>query len=189
MKTYLIIVLLLMNPNLYAQVSDSTLHHVFGAYVPKELLKLYFEEDHKTELTNDYLQALSFKIPLLNPIANQRINSSFGYRFHPLTGEMKKHQGIDLAGIKNQPIHAAADGRIIETGFHVFLGNYIKIQHLLGYESLYGHLSRIQVNLDDFVYQGQVIGQCGNTGRTTGVHLHFAILWEKQYLNPYSFIF
>lgn len=186
-----ITILLLFTQTIFSQTQDSTLEKLFENYDSEQIRQFMQASLGKdfNPITVAYLSDLSFKIPTLNPISNQKINSQYGYRIHPITGEMKKHHGIDIFGINGQPVYAAADGEIIEVGFNNFLGNYVKIKHLLGYESVYGHLQASLVQPKNDVYQGQIIGYCGSTGRTTGVHLHFAIRWKNEFLNPYPYIF
>jgi murein DD-endopeptidase MepM/ murein hydrolase activator NlpD len=188
---FTILFLLLMTKSTFSQIPDSTLENLFEGYEPeqlKQLLQANHRFDYKPSM-KEYIAELSFKLPNLNPISNQKINSQFGYRMHPITGEIKQHQGIDLAGKSGQAIHAAADGEITAIGFNSFLGNYVKIKHLLGFETVYGHLHESSVALNSMVYQGQIIGYCGSTGRTTGVHLHFAVLWKNEFQNPYFYVF
>ena len=189
---FMLLILILSEKNTFSQVPDSTLEGVFECFQPDQLRALA-QLNHRfnaNDLTHDYLSELRFKIPILNPISNQSVNSTFGYRIHPISGVIKKHQGIDLAGIKGQPIYAAADGIMIETGYHQFLGNFVKIKHLLNFVTTYGHLQDfVRIPDNSTVYQGQIIGYCGSTVRSTGVHLHFAITWKKEFLNPYHFVF
>lgn len=177
------------SPSTFGQIADSTLAIVFENLNHKQILELMQGKETHDEKKREYFMALSFKIPMLNPISNQKVSSAFGYRIHPITGEIKKHQGIDLPGRRWQNIYTAADGEVKEIGFNQFLGNFLKIKHLLGFETMYGHLQESTVALNSTVYQGQLIGYCGSTGRTTGVHLHFSILFEGAFINPYSFIF
>jgi murein DD-endopeptidase MepM/ murein hydrolase activator NlpD len=195
-KLFIMLTLILSEKNTLSQVPDSTLSSVFDRFQPEQLRALaqlnyrFNASDLTHDLTKDYLAELSFKIPILNPISNQRVNSTFGYRIHPISGAIKKHQGIDLAGVKSQPIYAAADGIMIETGYDQCLGNFVKIKHLFNFVTTYGHLQDIgSLPHNSEVYQGQIIGYCGSSGRTTGVHLHFAITWKNNFLNPYPFIF
>ena len=182
--------LFLVTPNfVFSQIPDTTLSLVFDNYPPAQILQLLANRTKDDNRIKDYLLELSFKIPSLNPVSNQKVTSRFGYRIHPITGEMKHHRGIDIDALHNQPVFAAADGGIVEVGYHQYLGNYVKIKHLLNYETIYGHLEAYIVEPNTHVYQGQIIGYCGSTGRTTGVHLHFSILWNHQFLNPHPFIF
>jgi murein DD-endopeptidase MepM/ murein hydrolase activator NlpD len=181
----------LMFQTAFSQIPDSTIEKIFENHRPDQIIRLIQLNENliQDEKLKKYITELTFRIPILNPIANQRITSKFGYRIHPITGEIKKHQGIDIDGLRRQKVYAAADGEIMEVGYQIFLGNYVKIKHFLGYETIYGHLAGFIVEPNTPVYQGQVIGYCGSTGRTTGVHLHFSILWRGSFLNPYSFIF
>jgi murein DD-endopeptidase MepM/ murein hydrolase activator NlpD len=97
---------------------------------------------------------------------------------------VKFHTGIDLKASLNQSVYATADGDVIEIGYQAGLGNFIKIKHLLGFETIYGHLNNINVAINDKVYQGQAIGFCGSTGSSTGVHLHYSVLRFKGFINP-----
>jgi murein DD-endopeptidase MepM/ murein hydrolase activator NlpD len=181
----------LMSQTTFCQIPDSTIEKAFKNHRPDQILRLIQLNENliQDETLKKYIIELTFRIPILNPIANQRITSKFGYRIHPIMGQIKKHQGIDIEGLRSQKVYAAADGVIVEIGYQHFLGNYVKIKHLLGYETIYGHLEEFIVEPNAQVYQGQIIGYCGSTGRTTGVHLHFSIIWLGSFLNPYSFIF
>lgn len=111
------------------------------------------------------------------PLAQRfRISSNFNLnRRHPITGRVQPHYGTDFATPTGTPVRAPADGRIIRRGWHPYGGNYIVIDHGQGYETRYLHLHRIQVNRGVEVKRGQIIGQTGNTGRSTGPHLHYEL--------------
>ena len=189
MKLLFALILVLFTRTTFCQIPDTTLIKLFEGFTPSQLLMFMSNDLETNELTKEYSVALSYKIPILNPVSNQKITSQFGYRIHPMTKELKKHEGIDMKAERGQAIYAAADGEVVEMGYHKFLGNYIKIKHLFGFMSVYGHLEATKVEIDSHIYQGQLIGFCGDSGRTTGVHLHFSIIHHGQYLNPYSFIF
>ena len=189
MKLFFVLILVLFTQTAFCQIHDTTLVEIFKGFTPSQLLKFVSNDLKTNELTKEYSIALSYKIPILNPVSNQKITSQFGYRIHPMTRELKKHDGIDMKAKRGQAIYAAADGEIVEIGYHQFLGNYIKIKHLLGFMSVYGHLEATKVEIDSHIYQGQLIGFCGDSGRTTGVHLHFSIIHKGQHLNPYFLIF
>jgi murein DD-endopeptidase MepM/ murein hydrolase activator NlpD len=103
------------------------------------------------------------------------LTSGFGYRRDPFTKEMHFHRGIDLAAPAGTTVRAALDGKVIVVGYDSVLGNYILIRHQISYSSLYGHLSQIWVKRGSTVTRGQRIGAVGNTGKSTGSHLHFEI--------------
>jgi murein DD-endopeptidase MepM/ murein hydrolase activator NlpD len=103
---------------------------------------------------------------------------------HPILKKRKFHAGIDWDARLNQSVYATADGEVIEVGYHSGVGNFIRIKHSLGFETIYGHLSSINIAIKDKIFQGQTIGFCGSTGMATGVHLHYEVLRFKQFVNP-----
>lgn len=115
-----------------------------------------------------------------------RLTSPFGYRADPFTGRRSFHSGIDLAAAEGTSIKAVLDGRVSETGFSRIFGNYIIITHSGGYQSLYGHLSKFKTKRGNYVTQGEIIGLVGNTGMSTGPHVHFSVYKNGKLLNPLS---
>ncbi len=112
------------------------------------------------------------------------ISSSFGYRPDPFSGIRKFHNGLDIANFTGTSIIAALDGRVIATGYNESAGNFVMMSHVSGYQSLYMHMDAIQVRKGQWVVEGQKIGTMGNTGYSTGSHLHFSIFrWGKP-INP-----
>ncbi|SFX49156.1 peptidoglycan DD-metalloendopeptidase family protein [Marinospirillum alkaliphilum] len=111
------------------------------------------------------------------PLAQRfRISSGFNLnRRHPITGRVQPHYGTDFATPVGTPVVAPADGRIIRRGWHPYGGNYLVIDHGQGFETRYLHLHRMYVNRGQDVRRGQQIGQTGNTGRSTGPHLHYEL--------------
>ncbi|MEL3907170.1 MAG: M23 family metallopeptidase [Treponema sp.] len=115
-----------------------------------------------------------------------RLTSPFGYRKDPFTGAKSFHSGIDLAAPTGTPVKATLDGRVVETGFNRIFGNYVIISHDRGYQSLYGHLHSVSAKRGQYVGQGAVIGTVGNTGYSTGPHLHLSIYKNGNMINPFS---
>ena len=115
-----------------------------------------------------------------------RLTSPFGYRSDPFTGARSFHSGVDLAAPTGTSVKATLDGKIAETGFNRIFGNYVIITHDRGYQSLYGHLSAIYVKRGQYITQGTVIGAVGNTGYSTGPHLHLSIYKNGRLINPFS---
>lgn len=111
------------------------------------------------------------------PLAQRsRISSSFNLnRRHPITGRVQPHYGTDFAVNVGTHVRAPADGRVLRRGWHPFGGNYVVIDHGQGFETRYLHLLRSQVTRGQDVKRGQLIGQSGNTGRSTGPHLHYEL--------------
>jgi murein DD-endopeptidase MepM/ murein hydrolase activator NlpD len=115
-----------------------------------------------------------------------RLASRFGWRIHPIFHTRKLHTGVDLASPKGTPIYAAGDGIVEKAGWSNGYGNFTLIKHVNGYETGYGHQSKIIVEAGDKVRQGQLIGYVGSTGNSTGPHLHFEIRINGNYVDPLS---
>jgi len=123
------------------------------------------------------------KLPFGFPVrGSYRSTSGFGPRW----GRM--HEGHDWAGATGTPIHATADGVVVHAGRQGGYGNLIKIRHDFGFETRYAHLSRIRVNVGERVSRGERIGDMGNTGRSTGSHLHYEIRIGGTAINPMKYI-
>ena len=150
------------------------------------------EIDPLTERANDVLGQLddlnlyriaAQKIPFGFPVrGNYRSTSGFGPRW----GRM--HSGHDWAGATGTPIHATADGVVTFAGRQSGYGNLIKIRHEFGFETRYAHLSRIRVEVGQRVSLGDRIGDMGNTGRSTGTHLHYEVRVGGEAINPLKYI-
>ena len=117
---------------------------------------------------------------------NYKINSPFGMRLHPILGHMKMHTGVDFAAPKGTPIRVAQNGVVVFSGEKGGYGNAVIVKHDQRYSSLYGHVSKLLVNVGDTVQQGQVIALVGDTGMATGPHLHFEIFEYGKRINPES---
>ena len=125
----------------------------------------------------------SDKLPLSMPVKSAfRYTSGFGARWG------RAHQGVDLAGPVGTPIMATGDGVVTFAGRQSGYGNLIKVEHALGTETRYGHLSKINVKVGQKVSRGSLIGAMGNTGRSTGPHLHYEVRVNGKAVNPMSFI-
>ncbi len=122
---------------------------------------------------------------LRSPLKFTRISSGFtSARFHPILGRYTAHFGIDYAAPVGTPVHAAGDGVVALAGWSGGFGNTIHLRHPNGYETLYGHLSRIFVHGGQRVSQGDAIGAVGTTGLSTGPHLDYRMMRGGTYLNP-----
>ncbi len=132
-------------------------------------------------------------IPAIQPLSNKdlkRIASGFGYRIHPIYKTWRMHTGIDFTAPIGTPLYATGDG-VIERikGKMSGYGKVVIINHGYGYESLYAHMSKIIVRPGEKVKRGQVIGYVGNTGRSTGPHVHYEIKKNGKPINPVHFFF
>jgi murein DD-endopeptidase MepM/ murein hydrolase activator NlpD len=121
------------------------------------------------------------------PINNARVTSSFsGARKHPVLGFTRAHRGVDFRAAHGTPIPAAGAGRVVQRGRDNGYGNFIRIRHNASYETLYAHMSRFVpgVGVGTQVRQGQPVGYVGNTGISTGAHLHYEIIKDGSRVNP-----
>ncbi len=120
---------------------------------------------------------------------NGRISSSFGMRRHPILGYVRMHKGIDIAAHYGSPVYAATDGVVQFAGRSSGYGNFVKLAHGGGFGTGYGHLSRILVRPGEHVRRGQQIAASGNSGLSTGPHLHYETYRNGVAVNPMSFSF
>ncbi len=131
----------------------------------------------------------AFKAPFAMPVkGNFRWTSGFGYRRDPKGAGTRMHEGTDMAGAYGLPVYATADGVVVHAGWDSGYGRLIKIKHEFGIETRYAHLSAIRVNVGDRVSRGDRIGDMGNSGRSTGTHLHYEIRIGGRAVNPMTFI-
>ena len=128
----------------------------------------------------------SKKFLMRKPVRNAVLTSGFGYRRHPLLGTLRPHLGVDWSGPIGTPVMATGDGTIEMADREGNYGNYIRIRHANGYKTVYAHLLRFAsgVATGVRVRQGQVIGYLGNTGMSTGPHVHYEVLINNQHTNP-----
>lgn len=127
--------------------------------------------------------------PDIYPVNKEsRLTSGYGYREDPFTGKRAFHGGIDLAVSENTEVVSCGSGKIVKAGHNRTNGNFIIIDHRNKYKSYYGHLSQLLVKKDDEVKKGQVIGLSGNTGMSTGPHLHFQITLDGKTIDPLTII-
>lgn len=122
------------------------------------------------------------------PTLSTRLTSNFGYRTDPFSGKAAFHAGIDIGGKIGDPVYAAAAGTVITSEASSSRGNYIVIQHPNGIQSWYLHLQKSVVAKGEQVTKGQNIGKLGNTGRSTGAHLHFEIMKNNQLVDPLNYV-
>jgi len=130
------------------------------------------------------------KAPFANPIpsGNYRFTSGFGTRNDPFGRGTRRHEGLDFAGAYGTPLYATADGVVIKAGWGNGYGRMVQIRHDFGIETLYGHMSEIRVSVGQKVSRGDRIGDMGNSGRSTGTHLHYEVHVGGRPVNPMTFI-
>lgn len=125
------------------------------------------------------------QVPTQLPVAGEfMLTSSFGYRLDPFTRLPSLHEGIDFVAPVGTPVLATADGKVLRSGFSGAYGEMVDVLHADGFVSRYAHLSRRHVNEGDKVERGQLLGLLGNTGRSTGPHLHYEVMYQGQAMHP-----
>jgi murein DD-endopeptidase MepM/ murein hydrolase activator NlpD len=117
------------------------------------------------------------------------ISSNFGYRRSPFTGKRVHHNGIDIAVNHGSPVFATADGIVTLAGNRFAMGKMVTIDHGFGIVTRYGHNSNVLVNAGDFVQKGEQIALSGNSGRSTGAHLHYEVWLNGEVVDPTEFMF
>lgn len=161
---------------------DSNPRHSGGPFIqPPELKRdeLLFKADK-------YLKVIRY-LPLGRPVPGP-ITSGFGKRKDPFNRRAAYHTGIDFRGDKGEKIYATADGVVVNAFHNGGYGKYVLIDHGNGYQSAFAHMQKYLVHKGDRVKRGQPIGMVGNTGRSTGSHLHYEIQHEGVAINPYKYL-
>ncbi len=153
----------------------------------RTLTAISFADEHgQPHLYDEHGHALGPQ-SLRFPLNFQYISSGFTFhRWHPILHEYRPHVGVDLVAKYGEPVKSVADGTVISAGWQGELGNCIRIQHQHAMVSIYGHLSKISADVKPggYVHIGQVIGNVGSTGLSTGPHLHFAMEKDGAWVNP-----
>ncbi len=127
-------------------------------------------------------------VPTTMPVTAGYYSSNYGYRLDPITGRSTFHTGVDIIAAPGTSVMAAAGGMVSFSGFQAEYGMVVEVDHDNGLTSRYAHLSKSMVKIGDVVLKGQLIAQVGNTGRTTGPHLHFEVREKGIPLNPNKFL-
>ena len=126
----------------------------------------------------------------VTPVSGYTLTSPFGMRVHPIMGTSRMHNGIDMACAQGTPIYATRAGTVTVASYQAGgAGNYVSINHLDGFASIYMHMTNYVVSAGQSVSQGQLIGYVGSTGLSTGPHLHFGISYAGTYVNPLAYIY
>ncbi len=192
----------------YGGSGGSDKYSVFDVFDNADLLKSSTEKLDK--ITKQiYIQSKSFdevvklaknkekllaSIPAIMPINHKdlfhTISSNFGWRTHPIYKTQQFHPGMDFAYPQGTPIYASGDG-LIETADDMAqgYGNHVVINHGFGYQTLYGHMSKIAVHANQKVNRGQLIGYVGSTGLSTGPHLHYEVIKNGEKVNPINYYY
>ncbi len=127
-------------------------------------------------------------VPTQTPVLDANLGSTFGWRIDPITGRSALHTGLDFPATPGTPIYAAAGGMVVTQEFHSQYGNMLEVDHGNNLITRYAHASRLLAKKGDLIKRGQKIAEVGNTGRSTGPHLHFEVLVQGVPQDPQKFL-
>lgn len=183
------------SPGVYISHAPETGFEELVALRSEEGKSIFLEKSGKkvsyTYISGSHLnkneRSFFLKTLFRKPLESSYVTSDFGYRIHPVFGNRHFHTGIDYRAPIGSLVYSSMDGQISGTGVLGNYGLYIIIKHDGGYETVYSHLDVINVKVNDRVHSGQVIGESGNSGISTGPHLHFEIRKGGIPLNPADF--
>ncbi len=143
-----------------------------------------------TKLNSQHIATLMQFIPSGSPVEYKGITSKFGYRQHPTLKRKEFHRGSDMRARMNTPVYATADGIVEWAGYHKKsgFGNLVILQHNYGFRAYFGHLKKVVIKSGKFVKKGELIAYTGNSGMSSGPHLHYEIRFIQRAVNPFWFI-
>lgn len=187
-------------PQVYAEYNDSKYADLpTGEYeelivegwksIDKLMREIYYASrslDDTQDLAENK-EEFSTVIPAIWPIDRTKlkdVSSLYGMRMHPRYGYWKMHEGVDLSAPKGTPVYATGNGVVVRASWQRGYGELIELNHGFGYKTRYGHLSKMYVSPGDSVTRGQVIGEVGNTGVSSGAHLHYEVRFRDKTVNP-----
>ncbi|OGC43945.1 hypothetical protein A2Y85_04420 [candidate division WOR-3 bacterium RBG_13_43_14] len=178
-------------PRLNADIPNDVLNNIteLGQFLDQLLARSRFQKSSFQQLTakiedQKYMRS---RTPSIVPVQGWFM-SGFGYRIDPFTGEVRMHEGIDIAAPLNTPIVAAADGTVRFADDNGGFGLTIEIDHGYGMKTRYCHCQRLVFEVDQTVKRGDIIAYVGNTGKSTGPHLHYEVRIIDQAVNPINYI-
>ncbi|MHA7773039.1 M23 family metallopeptidase [Roseibium sp. M-1] len=177
-----------ITPSLNAALREQT--SIGGPFVP--ITDENFPD--RLERANNALETLrrvkftALRLPIHRPVRNASVSSSYGPRVDPFLGQLAMHTGIDFKAPYGARVFATAPGTVVTAGRNAGYGKMVEIHHANGFITRYAHLSRIQVSEGDHVVAGDLLGNVGSTGRSTGPHLHYEIRKDDRPSNPAPFL-
>lgn len=178
-----------MIAQLYSELGSDV---VSAINVTEKVIKRFEYEKHQFSEIIDKLKInkeLYESIPAIIPTKGNYSIESFGMRFHPILHVNKMHNGIDIINDVGTPVNASGKGKVVFVGDRGGYGLAIEIDHGFGYKTVYAHLSSALVSEGQIVKRGQMIAKSGNSGLSSGPHLHYEVLHNGQNLNPSDFFF
>lgn len=159
--------------------------------IDKVSQRFEFEKAQYNEIVSKLNQNRAFyeSIPAILPTNGKYSSDSYGMRVHPVLGVNKMHSGIDIITDVGTNVKSSGKGKVIFSGSKPGYGLAVEIDHGFGYRTIYAHLSKIMVHEGQSVKRGEIIAKSGNTGLSTGPHLHYEVLHNGENLNPVEFFF
>ena len=156
--------------------------------------QLYIQSQSFDEVVNLFKQndEMLKCIPAIQPVSNKDLKktaSGYGMRIDPIYKTSKFHEGMDFSASIGTPIYATGNGTVTKAGWQSGYGRVVVINHGYGYETLYAHMNKIDVRKGQKVVRGEVIGEVGNTGKSTGPHLHYEVHVKGRVVNPVNYYF
>jgi murein DD-endopeptidase MepM/ murein hydrolase activator NlpD len=158
--------------------------------ISETMAKIDFDTDYLSDIEAKLLQQSVLKgmLPNTSPINAAFNSSSYGWRIDPFNGNKAFHEGLDFSSEIGTPIYASAGGIVAAAERTPDYGNIVKVDHGSGLETRYAHASKLMVKVGDRVVKGQLIALVGNTGRSTGAHLHYEIRLNGNALDPRKYL-
>lgn len=154
--------------------------------------------NHSVQASSDRFERIADQVKqrvfLLNSIPNGlpikaiKISDGFGMRYHPIKKTRAMHKGIDYKALVGTPVYAPADGIVEVVERRSGSGKFIRVGHNFGFQTSYSHLNKYFVKKGEYVHKGQKIAESGNTGQSTGPHLHYELLYLSKAINPAPFV-
>lgn len=148
------------------------------------------ERVNVTKLNSEHMATLMQFIPSGSPIEYNGVTSGYGDRIHPTLNIKENHPGVDLKAAMNTPVYATADGIVEWAGLHTKsgYGNLVILQHNYGFRTYFGHLNKIIVESGKFVKKGDLVAYTGNTGLSSGPHLHYEVRFVQRPVDAFDFV-
>ncbi|GAA0771485.1 M23 family metallopeptidase [Roseibium denhamense] len=134
------------------------------------------------------LKFAAARLPVSRPVRNAAISSGYGPRMDPFLGQLALHTGIDFKAPYGSRVFATAPGTVVKAGWQGGYGKMVEIRHASGFVTRYAHLSKLRVSKGDHVITGDLVGNVGSTGRSTGPHLHYEVRRHDRPNNPSAFL-
>ena len=175
-------------------LANSKKNNAGGAYIPdvpavnnEELNKKMQEVFAKVNDVSYYKEVMK-SVPFGKPVWSYWLSSPFGKRTDPFNKNSATHKGVDLASNKGNKVKTMAQGKVLRSGWNGGYGNFIEIDHGNGFKTRYAHLNKSYVKKGEYVKQGDTIAEVGSSGRSTGPHLHYEVLYNGVPVDPMTFM-